>query len=150
MVYLLEADCRRGEFTVMWKAQMAGSGTGKSLGLLYPVLLLLLAVQTSTLLIVLHFRHQGASTAPPGWYLGFTSALPQFWSVTFSRQSIPCPPPNEKIPDTASHFQPANFYKLFGGNFCEQQLMLGKLLNIVKWSTFCVSFIRMLTILGWL
>ena len=28
--------------------------------------------------------------------------------------------------------------------------MLGKLLNTVKWSTFCVSFIRVLTILGWL
>ena len=39
------------------------------------------------------------------------------------------------------------FYKLFGGNFCEQQLMLGKLLNTVKWSNFCVSFICVLTIL---
>ena len=42
------------------------------------------------------------------------------------------------------------FYKLFGGNFCEQPLVLGKLLNTVKWSTFWVSFIRVLTALGWL
>ena len=28
--------------------------------------------------------------------------------------------------------------------------MLGKLLNTVKWSNFCASFIRVLTILGWL
>ena len=117
MVYLLKADCSRGEFTMTWKAQMAGSGTGKCLGWLYPVLLLLWAAQTSTLLIVLHFRHWGVSTAPPGWFLGFTSALPQFWTV---------------------------------GNFYEQPLVLGKLLNTVKWSTFWVSFIRVLTILGWL
>ena len=52
-----EADCGRGEFTVMWKAQMAASGTGKCLAWLYPVLLLLLAAQTSTLWIVLHFSH---------------------------------------------------------------------------------------------
>ena len=39
---------------------------------------------------------------------------------------------------------------LFGRNFCEQQLVLGKLLNTVKWSTFCVSFVRLLKILGWL
>ena len=42
------------------------------------------------------------------------------------------------------------FYKLFGGNFCEQPLVLGKLLTTVKWSTFCVGFIRVITILGWL
>jgi len=30
------------------------------------------------------------------------------------------------------------FSQLFGGNFCEQKLVLGKLLNTVKWSTFCV------------
>jgi len=28
--------------------------------------------------------------------------------------------------------------------------VLGKLLNTVRWFTFCVSFIRVLTILGWL
>ena len=42
------------------------------------------------------------------------------------------------------------FYRSFGGNFCEQQLVLEKLLNTVKFFTFCVSFIRVLTILGWL
>ena len=42
------------------------------------------------------------------------------------------------------------FYKLFVGSFCEQPLVLEKLLNTVKWSTFWVSFIRVLTILGWL
>jgi len=36
--------------------------------------------------------------------------------------------------------------QLFGGNFCEHQLVLGKLLNNVKWSTVCVSFICTLTI----
>ena len=40
-----------------------------------------------------------------------------------------------------------NFSQLCGGNFCEQQLVL---LNTVKWSTFCVNFIRVLTILVWL
>ena len=85
-----------------------------------------------------------------GWFLGFTSALPQFWTVTFPRQSIPHHPPNDNISDTTLHVQPSNFYKLFGGNFCEQPLVLGKLLNTVKWSTFWVSFIRVLTILGWL
>jgi len=59
---------------------MAASGhtTSKYLGWLYPVLLLVLAAQMSTVLIVLHFSHQGASASPPGWFLGFTSALPQF------------------------------------------------------------------------
>jgi len=47
---------------------MAGSGTGKCLGWLYPVLLLLLEAQMSTLWIVLHFSHLGASTAHPGWF----------------------------------------------------------------------------------
>ena len=45
---VLEADYSRGEFTVMWKARMAVSGTGKCLGWLYPVLLLVLAAQTFT------------------------------------------------------------------------------------------------------
>ena len=129
---------------------MAGSGTGKCLGWLYPVLLLLWAAQTSTLLIVLHLRHWGASTAPPGWFLGFTGALPQFWSVTFSRQSLPAIHPmitSLILPGTSNLLF---FCKLFGGKFCEQPLVLGKLLNTVKWSTFWVSFIRVLTILGWL
>jgi len=95
---------------MMWKARMAGSGTDKCLGWLYPVLLLLWAAQTSALLIVLHFKHWGASTAPPGWFLGFTSALPQFRSVTFSRHSFPRHPPNENIPDTTSYVQPTNFF----------------------------------------
>ena len=51
------------------------------------------------------------------------------------------------LPRTSNHLF---FYKLFGGNFCEQQLVLGKLLNTVKWSTSWVSFIRVLTIPGWL
>ena len=88
MAYLLEADFRRDEFTVTWKVRMAGSGTGKCLGWLYPAMLLLWAAQTSTLLIVLHFRHWGASTAPPGWFFGFTSGLPQFWSATMKTSPI--------------------------------------------------------------
>ena len=59
--------------------------------------------------------------------------------------------PNIQItPDTTSHVQLARFSILFGGNFCEQKLVQGKLSNTVKWSTFSVSFIHMLTILGWL
>ena len=143
MVYLLEAYCSRGEFTVMWNARMAGLGTGKSRGWL------LWAAQTSTLLIVLHFRHWGASTAPPGWFLGFTRALLQFWTVTFSHQSITCHPPNENIPDTTSHVQPSIFNKLFGGNFWEQPLVLWKLLNTVKWSTFWVSFVCSQSLAGY-
>jgi len=49
---------------------MAASGTGKCLGWLYPVLLFVLAAQMSTLWIVFHFSHQGASTTCPGWFLG--------------------------------------------------------------------------------
>jgi len=152
LVYVLEADCSRGEFTVMWKTWMAASGTSRYLGwLYYPVLLFLLAAYKRP-----HCRWcfisviKEPAQPPPGWFLGLTSGLPQFWTITFSRQSIPRPPPNENIPDTTSHVQAAYFSKLFGGNFCEQQLVLGKLLNTVKWFTFCVSFIRMLTIPGWL
>jgi len=44
---LLEADYNRGSFMVIWMARMAVSGTGKCLGWQHPVLLLVLAVQTS-------------------------------------------------------------------------------------------------------
>ena len=48
--------------------------------------------------------------------------------------------------------QPARFSILFGGNFYKQQQVLGKLLNTMKWSTFClgfcVSFIHVHTILS--
>ena len=68
------------------------------------------------------------------------SPLPTILSLTTH-------PPNVSIPDAISLFQPAI---LFGGNFYKQPLVLGKLLNTVKWSIFCVSFIYALTILGWL
>jgi len=47
LLTILEADCSRGEFMVIWKARMAASGTGKCLGWLYPVLLLDLVAQMS-------------------------------------------------------------------------------------------------------
>jgi len=78
-------------------------------------------------------------------------ALPKFWTITFSSQSIPHHPPNVNIPDqSTSHVQPTNFFVLFGRNFCEQQLVQGKPSNTAKWSTFCVNFNHVLTILGWL
>jgi len=59
-------------------------------------------------------------------------------------------PPNVIIPGTTSHDQTARILILFGGNFYEQQVVLSRLSNTVKWSTFSVSFIHLLTILGWL
>jgi len=41
----------------MLKAQMEASGTGKCLGWQYPVLLLVLAAQMLTVLILLYFSH---------------------------------------------------------------------------------------------
>ena len=64
--------------------------------------------------------------------------------------SIPYHPPNVSIRDTTTLIQPARFSILISGNFYRQQLVLGKLSNILKWSTFCASFICVLTILGWL
>ena len=61
---------------------------------------------------------------------------------------IPHHSPNVNIPDTSLHFQQAKFSILFSRNFCGQQLVPGRLSNTVKWSTFCVSFIHVLTILG--
>ena len=56
--------------------------------------------------------------------------------------------PNVSIHDTTSLVQLARFPILFGGNFHKQQSVLGKLSNTVKWSTFSVSFICVLTTLG--
>ena len=122
---------------------MVVSGTGECLGRLYPVLLL----QSKRPQCRFYFISAIREPAQPlqADFLGFTSTLPQFWTITFFHQSIPCHPPNVNIPDTTS--QP-NFSISFGRNFCEQQLVLGKLSNTVKWSTFCVSFVPMLTILG--
>jgi len=47
---------------------MTVSGTGKWLGWQYPVLLLVLAVQTSTVQILLHINHYRASTTLPGLF----------------------------------------------------------------------------------
>ena len=95
-------------------------GTGKCLGWLYPVLLLLLAVHTVD---CASFQPLRSQHSPPGWFLGLHQCPTTILSC-----------------------------KLFGRNFCEQQLaiVLGKLFNTVIWSTFCVSFICVLTILGWL
>ena len=73
-----------------------------------------------------------------------------FELLPFPASPSPPPPPMKTsliLPCTSNHLF---FYKLFGGNFCEQPLVLGKLLNTMKWSTFWVSFIRVLTALGWL
>ena len=59
-----------------------------------------------------------------------------FLTLTFARHSIPHLPPNVKTSD--SYVQQARFSILFGRNFYEQQLVIGKLLTTVKWSTFCV------------
>ena len=130
---------------------MAVSGTGKCLSRLYPVLLLL--QQSKRPQCRLCFISAINYPAQP-LQAGFWASLVPYHNfklrITFSCQSIPCHPHNVNISDTTSHFQPAKFLILFGMNFCEQQLVLGKLSNTVKWSTFCVSFICMLTILGWL
>jgi len=59
---------------VMFKAQMAASGTGKAIS----------SVAASFGSPNVHtvdcasFQPLRASTTSPGWFLGFTSALPQF------------------------------------------------------------------------
>ena len=108
-----------------------------------------LAVQKSTVQILLHFSHKGASLTHLGRFLSFTrQCLPQFRAIIFSCQSIPFHSPNKNIPDTTLHVQPAKCFYLIQRNFCEKKLVLGRLLNTVKWSTFCVSFVCVLTILG--
>ena len=87
--------------------------------------------------------------SPSRLVCGFHSC-PNFCTITFAHHSIPHCLPNVNMTDTTSHVQLANFSILFGRSFCEQQLVLGKLSNTVKWSTFCVSFVHMLTILSWL
>ena len=100
---------------------MAVLGTGKCLGWQYPALLLFSAVQTSTVYI------SAIKEPAQAFQAGFWASLMPY-----------------------HHFVLAKFSILFDGNFCEQQLVLGKLSTILKWATFCVSFVRVLTILGWL
>jgi len=88
---------------------MAALGTGKCRGWLYPVLLLLWAAQSPHCRLCIISAIKEPAQPHPGWFLGFTSALPQFWTVNVSRQSISHLPPNENIPDTTSHVQPAFF-----------------------------------------
>ena len=81
-----------------------------------------------------------------GLYLCLTSILPYF---------IVCPPFSSP-PVQCEHCwfylarPPCLIFFLFGGNFCEQQPVLGRLSNTVKRTIFCVNFICLLTILGWL
>jgi len=83
---------------------------------------------------------------------GFWASLVPYHNFelyTFSRQSIPAIHPMKTsliLPRTSNHLI---FYKLFGRNFFELPLVLEKLLNTVKWSTFWESFIRVLTFIGW-
>ena len=65
------------------------------------------------------------------------------YTLTFVRHSIPHHP----TLDTTLLVQLAI---LFGGNFYKLQLVLRKLLSTVKWSIFCVNFIDVLKVLGWL
>ena len=111
---------------------MVFSGTGGCPGWQYPVLMLVLVVQAFTVLI------QPVQPFQVG-FLGFTHALPSFCTLTFSCHSIPHHPPNVSIPNTTSLVQPARFLSLFSGNFYKQQLPSARrLLNTVKWYTFCV------------
>ena len=121
---------------------MVASGTGECLCWLYSVLLLLLAAQTCKQQIqcasfqpLLRSQHNISRLV---FTLQSALAITILNCSGFSASpSLSTHPPNEKtsllLPHTTN--QPI-FYKLFGGNFYEQQLVLGKLLSTVKWSTF--------------
>ena len=117
-------NCSRDIFTVMWKARMAVSSSGKCLGWQCPVLLLALASKRPQC----RFCFVSAIKEPAQpFQAGFNILY-----YNLSCHSIPHHPPSVNIPDTTSYVQLANFLKLFGGNFCDQQLVLGKLSNTVK------------------
>ena len=83
---------------------------------------------------------------PSRLVFGFSSALPQFLTMP-----VHPPPPNQcKHPRYYLAHPTSHFLILFGRSFFEQQLVLGELLSTVKWSTFCASFISVLSILDWL
>jgi len=85
---------------------MAVSGTGGFLGWQCPVLLLVLVVQMTTVLILLHFSHYGTSIAISSkLVLGFTHALPPFCTLTFAHYFTPHLPLKMSIPDTISLIQ---------------------------------------------
>ena len=46
------------------------------------------AVQMFKVLILIYFSHWGASTAHPGWFLGFTHAVPLFCTLKLAHHSI--------------------------------------------------------------
>jgi len=86
------------------------SGTGGCMGWQYPVLLLVLIVQTFTVLILLLFSHYWANTALLSWLLSFTCALPSF------NCTIPTAHPTWASPDITSLILLA---RLFGRNFLQ-------------------------------
>jgi len=81
---------------------------------------------------------------------GFWKEHTVIYFVSFSK--LVCVP--QHMPSHATYIIAAVdiFHSLYPSytTTCEQQLVLGKLLNTVKWSTFCVNFIRVITILRWL
>jgi len=55
-------------------------------------------------------------------------------------------PPNVNISYTTLHVQVVKFLCFIWQDLLEQSLVLGQLSNTVNWSTFCVSFVPVLTI----
>ena len=101
---------------VVLMARMTVSGTGKCLGWQYSALLLVLVVVMFTVLILLHFSYQRASTAMPSYLLVFNRALPPFYALAFAYHSIPRHTPNLSISDTTLLIQLVRFSILFSGN----------------------------------
>ena len=96
-----------------------------SLGLLRAYIDATKPVKIFVVLIKLYF-------SLPSWFFGFT-CIPPPTQREHSWYCLACP---------TSYI----FYLIWQ----EILLVLGKLLSTVKWSTFCVSFMSVLTILGWL
>ena len=123
MAYLLKADCSRGEFTVMWKAQMVASGTGKCLDWLYPMLLLVLAA--CRLCFISTIKEPAQTLQASFW----ASLVPyhNFELLPFPANSSP-PPTQCKHSWYYLTLSTSQFFSiLFGRNFCEQKLVIGKL-----------------------
>ena len=94
-------------------------------------------------------------------FQGFTHTLIPFCTITLVPNSISHRPTYVNIPDsfTSGHqftrtewLHPTSqiFYILFGGNFCEQQLVLVKLSNKVKWPTYLLCNFHMRVHNPWL
>ena len=106
---------------------MVASGTGKCLGWLYPVLLSSPNVHTVDCASFQALRSQHSPSRL--FFLGSTTILNcnLFPSVHPSPATHPMKT-SLILPRTSNHLI---FYKLFGGNFCEQPLVLEKLSEMV-------------------